>query len=145
MFKVIDQVWWKVLQEKFSYSNTDLAHTNIFKRRMAKFSVSELIWPISFFALNLAHFLRKGRFWVKLPCGQCLYSIKSYLENIQLVKLEKSKCSKYAHFSWLRKMLKFSGMSSHNIIFYELEKYEVSAFESCIWNFLAIIFHDFIV
>ena len=42
-------------------------------------------------------------------------------------------------------MLKFSGVSSYNIIFYELEKYEVSAFECCIWNFHRTIFHDFIV
>ena len=47
------------------------------KRGIAIFSVSELIWRVSFFALNLAHFSWESRFWIKLSCGKCLYSIRT--------------------------------------------------------------------
>ena len=90
-------------------------------------------------------FCEKIGFGSKFRVGSVYILLESYLDNNQPVKWEKSKRSKYTNFSWWRKMLKFSGMSSYNIIFYELEKYEISAFECCIWNFHGTIFHDFIV
>ena len=88
----------KVSEKYLEYDRTEIFCTSI-KEESPQFRFRSLFDRSHFLLLILIIFREKVGFGSKFCVASVYILLESYLENNQPVKLEKSKCSKYAHFS----------------------------------------------